>query len=149
MLSKLPTNVPSHLSLRLLKVHCNSGDLQRARHLFDQIPEPDLRAWTVLISAHTRHGLLKESIKLYTSLRARKIAPDSLLLLIGCQGLCRSERCLIKCPQRDVVSWNVLLTAYFSNRECEKGMALFWRMRNEGVKLDGASWNVCYWWVLE
>ncbi|KAK9937566.1 hypothetical protein M0R45_014345 [Rubus argutus] len=48
---------------------------------FDQIPAPDLRAWAVLISAHTRHGLLMESITLYTSLRARKIAPDSLLLL--------------------------------------------------------------------
>lgn len=283
MLSKLPTNVPSHLSLRLLKVHCNSGDLQRARHLFDQIPEPDLRAWTVLISAHTRHGLLKESIKLYTSLRARKIAPDSLLLLsvakacavlgdlrnarelhneairfgfqsdialgnamvdmfgkckyvdgarrvfddmpvkdviswtslcscyvncglprqglvafremglngvrpnavtvstilpacselkdlnsgreihgyvvkhgmggnvfvssalvniyASCLSIKHAQTVFDKMSQRDVVSWNVLLTAYFSNRECEKGMTLFCRMRNEGVKLDGASWN--------
>ncbi|KAM1063059.1 hypothetical protein EV1_027042 [Malus domestica] len=50
MLSKLPTNVPPHLSLRFLKIFCNSGDLQRARHVFDQIPEPDLRAWTMLMS---------------------------------------------------------------------------------------------------
>ncbi|KAM1156578.1 hypothetical protein FF2_027067 [Malus domestica] len=50
MLSKLPTNVPPHLSLRFLKIFCNSGDLQRARHVFDQIPEPDLRARTMLMS---------------------------------------------------------------------------------------------------
>ncbi|KAM1244494.1 hypothetical protein ACFX1X_036278 [Malus domestica] len=81
MLSKLPTNVPPHLSLRFLKIYCNSGDLQRARRLFNQIPEPDLRAWTVLISGYTRHGFLKESINLYASLRARRIVPDNLLLL--------------------------------------------------------------------
>ncbi|KAB2601956.1 pentatricopeptide repeat-containing protein [Pyrus ussuriensis x Pyrus communis] len=283
MLSKLPTNVPPHLSLRFLKIYCNSGDLQRARHLFDQIPEPDLRAWTVLISGYTRHGLLKESVSLYASLRARQIAPDSLLLLsvakacaalgdvrnakelhdetirfgfhsdvalgnamVDMFGKCRyvdgARRvfngmavkdvvswtslcsCYVNCglpgqglaafremglngvrpnavtvssilpacselkdlklgreihgfvlkhgmeenvfvssalvniyasclsikqaqlvfdmmSKRDVVSWNVLLTAYFSNRDCEKGVALFCRMRREGVKLDGASWN--------
>ncbi|KAL6283266.1 hypothetical protein ACE6H2_014195 [Prunus campanulata] len=283
MLSKLPANVPSHLSLRFLKVYCNSGDLQRARHLFDQIPHPDLRAWTVLISGHTRHGFPKESIKLYASLRARQIDPDNLLLLsvakacaslgdlrnakelhdeairfgfhsdialgnamVDMFGKCKYVdgarqvfddmpakdvvswtslcSCYVNCglprqglvafrdmglngvrpnavtvssilpacselkylnlgreihgfvvkhameenvfvssalvniyasclsikqaqmvfdmmPQRDVVSWNVLLTAYFLNRDCEKGIALFCRMRREGVKLDGASWN--------
>ncbi|KAJ7948096.1 Pentatricopeptide repeat-containing protein [Quillaja saponaria] len=33
----------------------------------------------------------------------------------------------------DIVSWNVILTAYFTNRECKKGLALFYHMRNEGV----------------
>ncbi|KAM1792077.1 hypothetical protein ACFX12_035972 [Malus domestica] len=60
------------MSLGFLKIYCNSGDLQRACHLFHQIPEPDLRAWTLLI---------KESINFYASLRARPVVPDNLLLL--------------------------------------------------------------------
>ncbi|KAL6206030.1 hypothetical protein ACLB2K_023281 [Fragaria x ananassa] len=279
----LTANIPTHLSLRFLKIHCNSGDLQRARHVFNQIPEPDLRAWTLLISAHTRHGFVREAINLYASLRARNIAPDNLLLvsvakacavlgdlrnatelhneairfgfgldvslgnaMVDMFGKCKfvdgARRvfdampvkdviswtsicsCYVRCglprqglvafremglsgvrpnavtvstvlpacselrdlnsgreihgyvvkhgmegnvfvssalvkvyassvsikqaqkvfdqmSQRDVVSWNVLLTAYFDNREWEKGMALFSRMRSEGVRLDGALWN--------
>ncbi|KAM2042409.1 hypothetical protein ACFX16_036103 [Malus domestica] len=83
MLSKLHTNVPPHLSLSLsfLKIYCDSSDLQCVRRLFDQIPEQDLRAWTMLISGYTRHGFLKESINLYASLRFRPVVPDNLLLL--------------------------------------------------------------------
>ncbi|KAB2636833.1 pentatricopeptide repeat-containing protein [Pyrus ussuriensis x Pyrus communis] len=117
MLSKLPTNVPPHLSLslRFLKIYCNSGDLQCARRLFDQIPEPDLRAWTMPISGYTRHGFLKESIYLYDSLRARPVVPDNLLLLsvakacaaLGDMGNAKELH------DDDVVSLNASLTAYF------------------------------------
>lgn len=43
--------------------------------------------------------------------------------------------------QQDVVLWNVILMAFFSNKECEKGLALFYHMRNDGVELNDASWS--------
>ncbi|KAF8401929.1 hypothetical protein HHK36_012880 [Tetracentron sinense] len=43
--------------------------------------------------------------------------------------------------QRDILSWNLILTAYFSNGESEKAFDLFHRMRIEWVKLNSASWN--------
>ncbi|KAF8407292.1 hypothetical protein HHK36_006419 [Tetracentron sinense] len=43
--------------------------------------------------------------------------------------------------QRDILSWNVILTAYFSNGEFEKALDLLHRIRTEGVKLNFASWN--------
>lgn len=261
----------------------NSGDLARARYLFDKIPQPDLRSWTLLISAHTQRGFPREAIKLYSLMKAREISPDRLLLLsvakacataavltrakevhddairfrfdsdtllgnglIDMYGKCRYVdgarwafesifvkdvvswtalcSCYVNCGlpkqallafremglngvkansmtvssilpacsdlkvlnlgrqvhgyvmrngldanvfvssalvnmyascsrvrqaelvfgkmfHRDVVSWNVILTACFLNKECEKGLALFYRMRNEGVKLNIASWN--------
>ncbi|KAK3015364.1 hypothetical protein RJ639_005636 [Escallonia herrerae] len=79
MLSKIPSNLPPHLSLKFLKIHINSGDLGRARQLFDKIPDPDLRSWTVLITAYTRHGFANEAVKLYTHLRDRSIQPDKLV----------------------------------------------------------------------
>ncbi|KAM1032209.1 hypothetical protein ACFX15_035208 [Malus domestica] len=285
MLSKLTTNVPPHLSLShtFLKIYCNSGDLQCPRRLFDQIPEPDLRAWTMLISGYTRHGFLKESTNPYASCRARPVVPDNLLLLsvakacaalgdirnakelhddaigfgfhldvslgnamVDMFGKCKYVdgarlvfdamavkdvvswtslcSCYVNCgmprqgleafremglngvrpnvvtvssilpacselkdlnlgrvihgfvvrqgmeenvfvssalvniyasclsikqaqlvldmmSKRDVASWNVLLTAYFSNRDSIKGVTLICRMRRVDVKLDGASWN--------
>jgi len=34
-------------------------------------------------------------------------------------------------PHPDVVSWNGVLTAYFTNKEYEKGLALFSQMRSK------------------
>lgn len=283
MTPKLPTNLPSLLGFKFIKASCKSGDLQRARHLFDKIREPDLRTWTILISAYTQHGFPWDAIKLYTLLRAREINPDKLVLLsvakacatsgdivkakevhddairfgfhsdtlignalIDMYAKCKCvedarqvfddmrvkdvvswtslSSCYVTChlprkglekfremvldgvrpnvvtvssilpactelralnlgreihgfvvkhgmgenlfvcsalvsmyasclsirkaqlvfdnmSQRDSVLWNVILTAYFSNKECEKGLDLFFQMRHEGVKLNDASWN--------
>ena len=280
---KLPISLPAPLSLKFIKEACNSGDLQRARHMFDQIPQPDLRTWTILISAYTNNGFPKESIKLYNLVRAQEIIPDRLVLLSAAkacatlgdivnakevhddairfgfhsdtllgnalidmyakckrvedarrvfdgmlvkdviswtslsscyvtyglprQGLEEFREMMLNgvrpnvvtvssilpaCSElktlnsgreihgfvvknemgenlfvcsalvsmyasclrirharlvfdnmsrRDVVLWNVILTAYFSNKECEKGLELFYQMRNEDVKLNDASWN--------
>uniref|UniRef100_A0A7N2N1F9 Pentatricopeptide repeat-containing protein n=1 Tax=Quercus lobata TaxID=97700 RepID=A0A7N2N1F9_QUELO len=280
---KLPISLPAPLSLKFIKEACKSCDLQRARHMFDQIPQPDLRTWTILISAYTQHGFPKESIKLYNLVRAQEIIPDRLVLLsaakacatlgdivkakevhddairfgfhsdtllgnalidmyakckcvedarrvfdgmrvkdviswtslsscyvtyglprqglevfremmlngvrpsvvtvssilpacselktlnsgreihgfvvknemgenlfvcsalVGMYASCLSIRhaqlVFDNMSRRDVVLWNVILTAYFSNKECEKGLELFYQMRNEDVKLNDASWN--------
>lgn len=76
MLSKLPINLPPHLSLKFIKTNLNSGDLLRARNLFDKIPQPDIRSCTVLVNAYTQQGYPKEALKLYSELRARDIHPD-------------------------------------------------------------------------
>ncbi|XP_019425725.1 PREDICTED: pentatricopeptide repeat-containing protein At1g20230-like, partial [Lupinus angustifolius] len=44
-------------------------------------------------------------------------------------------------PHRDVVSWNGVLTAYFSNKKYDEGLDLFSQMSKEGVKADVATWN--------
>jgi pentatricopeptide repeat protein len=44
-------------------------------------------------------------------------------------------------PHRDVVSWNGVLTAYFKNKEYEKGFSLFLKMSRDGVRADEATWN--------
>lgn len=82
MISKIPTNLPPHLNIKFIKNYLNSGDLKRARQLFDKISEPDIQLWTLLITAYTRQGHPKEAIKLYAEFRNRgKVNPDKLALL--------------------------------------------------------------------
>ncbi|XP_027187589.2 pentatricopeptide repeat-containing protein At1g20230-like, partial [Cicer arietinum] len=279
----VPTNIPSHLGLRLLRGALNVGDLKRAHQLFDNIPQPDPTTCSTLISALTTHGLPNEAIKLYASLRARGIKPqkpvffavakacaaygDALRVkevhddaiqcglisdvfignaLIHAYGKCKCVKgairvfdalvvrdvvtwtslssCYVNCglprqglnvfremrwngvkpnsvtvssilpacselkdlkwgkeihgfavrhgmvenvfvcsalvslyakclsvreaqavfdlmPRRDVVSWNGVLTAYFTNKEYEKGLSMFSQMSRDGVKADEATWN--------
>ncbi|KAF6139527.1 hypothetical protein GIB67_015484 [Kingdonia uniflora] len=59
----------------------------------------------------------------------------------NCLSLKQAQFVLDNMGQRDVVSWNVILMAYFSNGEGEKVLDLFCRMITEGVMLNFASWN--------
>ncbi|EEF49272.1 pentatricopeptide repeat-containing protein At1g20230 [Ricinus communis] len=281
MVSKLPANLQPCQSIKLIKTCLNSGDLKRALYLFDKIPEPDLRTWTILISGHTQHGFPKKAIDIYSTLLSRNVRPDKFVLLsvakacaasgdlvvakkihddaiqfgfnkdlvlgnalidmfgkckfvngarcvfddmvvkdvvswtsmtycyVNC-GMCRQGILLFRemglngiransltvssilpaCADyiklgrevhgfilrnemegnvyvssalvnmyasslglkqarlvfdsmyhRDIVSWNVMLTAYFLNKEYERGLGLFHQMRKEGIKLNQASWN--------
>jgi len=279
----LPINIPSHLGLRLIRAALNVGDFNRARQLFDNIPQPDPTTCSTLISALTTHGLPNEAIKIYSSLRAPGIKPDRPVFLaaakacavsgdalrvkevhddatrsgvmndvfvgnalIHAYGKCKCVEgarrvfddlvvrdvvswtsllsCYVKCgfhwkgvsvfremgwrgvkpnpvtvssilpacselkdlksgkaihgfvvrhgmvenvfvcsalvslyakclsvrearavfdlmPHRDVVSWNGVLTAYFKNKEYEKGFSLFLKMSRDGVRADEATWN--------
>lgn len=59
----------------------------------------------------------------------------------SCLGIRQARLVFDNMSQRDSVLWNVILTAYFSNKQWEKGLDLFYKMRNEGVVLGDASWN--------
>ncbi|XP_010537788.1 PREDICTED: pentatricopeptide repeat-containing protein At2g29760, chloroplastic isoform X1 [Tarenaya hassleriana] len=283
MVLRLPTNSSPHLIFKYIDRSLNLGDVKSARNLFDKIPQPDIRAWTLLISAHTKHGFTAEAFDLYRKFRALDIDHDKLLLLsvakacallrnlskanevhgdavrfgyvsdtclanslvdmfskCGCvekarlvfdgirckdvvswtsmascyvghglprQGLvtfremvfcgitpnsmslsstlpacaelrdknsgrqihgfivrnglegnmfvtsalvnmysscsCLKQAQLVfdSMSRRDTVLWNVLMDAFFRNKDCEKGLALFYRMRNQGAELCISSWN--------
>ncbi|KAI3452097.1 hypothetical protein Pfo_008762 [Paulownia fortunei] len=59
----------------------------------------------------------------------------------SCSSIKHAELVFYNMPQLDVVSWNVIISAYFSNGECGKALNKFQQMRIQGVKLDIVSWN--------
>nr|XP_016472821.1 PREDICTED: putative pentatricopeptide repeat-containing protein At3g23330 [Nicotiana tabacum] len=81
MLSKLPSSIRPNLNLQFRRALEPHGDIRRARQLFDEIPEPDIRSWTLLITAYTKRGCPEEALKVYDELRQRKVLPDQLALL--------------------------------------------------------------------
>ncbi|CAN4081605.1 unnamed protein product [Withania somnifera] len=74
MLSKLPSSLRPHPKQPF-------GDIRHARQLFDEIPHPNVRSWTLLITAYTKSGFPEEALKVYDELRERKVLPDQLALL--------------------------------------------------------------------
>ena len=42
---------------------------------------------------------------------------------------------------KDVVSWNVILAAYFSNGDLDEALKLFEKMKSNRILLNSASWN--------
>ncbi|KAL1824362.1 hypothetical protein ACET3Z_011140 [Daucus carota] len=180
MLSKLPTNLPPHLSLKFIKIYLNSGDLLRARQLFDKILQPDIHSCTVLINAYTKQGHAKEALNLYSELRARDIQPDKLALLsvakacaslsevtkakeigndvkrfgfcgdlflgnalIDMYGKCRyidgAKDVFSSLQVRDVISWTSLCSCYFNCGMLREGFRVFREMGLDGVRANSVS----------
>ncbi|KAJ0963381.1 hypothetical protein J5N97_028503 [Dioscorea zingiberensis] len=115
MLSKLPINVPSNISLLFLRAYVNSGDLQSARQLFDRIPHPDLRSLAFLISAYTDQGQPREATRIYTELQREKhLKPDGFVLLSLAKA-CAASLDMLKAMEvhRDVIrlgfAWDLAL----------------------------------------
>ncbi|KAL6956571.1 hypothetical protein U1Q18_040653 [Sarracenia purpurea var. burkii] len=147
MISKLPTNLPPHLSFKFIRIYINSGDLRRARQLFDTISEPDLRSWTILIDAYTERGFPKEAIKLYAELHKKDIQPDKLLLLSVAKA-CAASVDINKAKEihensiklgfgSDLVLGNALIDMYGKCRCSEGAVKVFARLH---VK-DVISWT--------
>ncbi|KAJ8544891.1 hypothetical protein K7X08_017474 [Anisodus acutangulus] len=81
MVSKLPSSLRLNPNLQFLRTLRPCGDIRHARQLFDEIPEPDIRSWTLLITGYTKSGFPEEALKVYDELTERKVVPDQLALL--------------------------------------------------------------------
>ncbi|CAI9763299.1 unnamed protein product [Fraxinus pennsylvanica] len=59
----------------------------------------------------------------------------------SCSSIKQAEQVFHNMPQHDMVSWNVMISAYFSNGKCEDALIIFDQMLSRGVKLNYDSWN--------
>lgn len=59
----------------------------------------------------------------------------------SCLCLKQAQLVFDSMPVRDIVSWNVIVSAHFINGESETALALFGRMRTQGFPLNYDSWN--------
>ncbi|KZV25245.1 pentatricopeptide repeat-containing protein chloroplastic-like [Dorcoceras hygrometricum] len=59
----------------------------------------------------------------------------------NCASIKNAEVLFHNMPNLDTVSWNVIISAYFSNGEFCKALSKFRLMRSQGVLLNATSWN--------
>ncbi|KAF5747155.1 pentatricopeptide repeat-containing protein [Tripterygium wilfordii] len=103
-----------HIRNRLIDVYCKSSKLAYAKHLFDEIPEPDIVARTTIISAYSATGNLK---------LARGIFSKTPLSM------------------RDTVFYNAMITAYSHNDDGQAAVELFCNMRRNDFKPDNFTFT--------
>ncbi|KAK5817649.1 hypothetical protein PVK06_022576 [Gossypium arboreum] len=86
--------IDANLCNALMDMYVNSGDLDTATRLFNDIPptERNITSWNVLISGYDMHGYGKEALNLFSQMQQTGIKPDhitftSLLSACGHAGL--------------------------------------------------------------
>ncbi|XP_020532948.1 pentatricopeptide repeat-containing protein At1g25360 [Jatropha curcas] len=103
-----------HILNRLIDIYCKSAGLAYARHMFDEIPQPDIVARTTLISAYSATGSLE---------LAREI-------FFGTPSI-----------MRDTVFYNAMITAYSHNNDGHAAIELFCDMRRNDFKPDNFTFT--------
>lgn len=137
----------------LVDMYARFGCLEKAREVFEKMPQKDLVSWNSLISGYTSKGYWEEGLEIYYQARQTGILPDSFTVssvLPACGGLVAVEagqavHCLVeKIGLADILVNNGLLSMYFKfSRNADAG-----RIFHEMVVRDAVSWNMaisgCY-----
>ena len=92
----------------------------------------DLKSGKVIHGFAVRHGMVED------------VFVCNALLSLYAKCVCVREAQVVfdLIPHREVASWNGILTAYFTNKEYEKGLYMFSQMNRDEVKADEITWSV-------
>ncbi|XP_057854693.2 pentatricopeptide repeat-containing protein At2g13600 isoform X2 [Cryptomeria japonica] len=94
----------------LIDMYAKCNSIQRARELFDTMPERDVVSWTTMIAGYAKNGVLEEALQL-----------------------------LKEMPQQDAISWNAIIARYAQDGLVEKALEIFKQMKLAGVTPNAAT----------
>ncbi|KAK9272824.1 hypothetical protein L1049_003202 [Liquidambar formosana] len=73
----------SHVQTALVRLYAESKVLDDARKVFDDIPNPDVIQWNVLINGYVRCGLASEALNVFGDMLISEVEPDEYCVTTG------------------------------------------------------------------
>jgi pentatricopeptide repeat protein len=89
----------------LVDMYAKCGRMEKARDLFDKMPQRNAVSWTALIAGYAHNGDVDEALRLFHEI-----------------------------PERNVVSWTVMIAGCVQNGYNEEALEIFHEMQLAGVK---------------
>ncbi|KAF3779421.1 putative pentatricopeptide repeat-containing protein [Nymphaea thermarum] len=146
-----------------------NNDLFEARRLFELAPEKDTVSYNSVISGCTRNGCMEEAVDLFREMQASSIRMDDFTLTTmlnlaaklselsiidmysKCGNLDDAVKLFGEMSEKDLVSTNAMLAAYFRNGQlqqgyvlsgdAEKALEVFLDMAQSGVPQNGHTYG--------
>ncbi|KAJ4957053.1 hypothetical protein NE237_013836 [Protea cynaroides] len=75
------------LATSLIDMYAKCGDLNRARHLFQEMPTRDLAAWNAMIKGLAIHGQGKEALEIFSLMKRNGVLPNN-ITFVGLLSAC-------------------------------------------------------------
>ncbi|XP_030498890.2 putative pentatricopeptide repeat-containing protein At5g59200, chloroplastic [Cannabis sativa] len=107
---KLGLSSNRSVKMKLIEVYGKCGEFVDARQVFDEMPEQDLVASTILMSCYFSYGLVEEGNDVFNLLRIK-----------------------------DTVCWTAMIDGLVKNGEMNKALELFREMQMKNVKANEAT----------
>ncbi|XP_057816402.2 pentatricopeptide repeat-containing protein At2g13600 [Cryptomeria japonica] len=128
-------------------MYAKCGGLSDARKVFDDMTEPDILSWNVIIAAYQRHGCPYQALELFYQMRQTGTQPNQFIfasILPGCarmraleEGMNFHQTIIQSGFLADVVIVNALIDMYVKCQSIQKARELFDKMPQR----DAISWN--------
>ncbi|XP_057829729.2 pentatricopeptide repeat-containing protein At2g13600 [Cryptomeria japonica] len=98
------------VSTAIIDMYGKCGCVRDARQVFDRMTIQDVFSWNAMIASYAQNEQFEMALKLVHQM-----------------------------PEPDIVSWNVIIAAYALHGQGDQAWDLFYRIRNESMKLDEFS----------
>ncbi|CAN6486104.1 unnamed protein product [Victoria cruziana] len=126
-------NVSITLSMR-------AGAVERARKLFDEMPQRDVITWNAMVTGYCKNGRLREARELFDQMPWRDVISWNAMIMgyVHNSSLEEGRRLFDSMPERNVTTWNLLIAGYVDEGNVSVARELFQRMPERDV----ASWTI-------
>ncbi|XP_057830817.2 pentatricopeptide repeat-containing protein DOT4, chloroplastic [Cryptomeria japonica] len=141
----IPLNVV--VSTALIDMYAKCGSMNKAREVFDEMPERDVFSWNAMVVGYAQNGFVDKALETFKQMQLAGVKPDSTTfasILPACARMGALEQGMDihqSLTDREVLSDVVLATAlvdmYAKCRSIEKARELFDKMPKRNV----VSWN--------
>ncbi|XP_057843036.1 pentatricopeptide repeat-containing protein At4g02750 [Cryptomeria japonica] len=125
----------------LIDMYAKCGIIQKARELFDKMPQRNVVTWNAMIAGCTQNGFLDDALELFNKMPRRDVISWNAMLTGYAQNGALNEalRIFNEMPRRDVVSWNAMIAGYAQNGRVETALETFKQMQLAGLKPNPAT----------
>ncbi|XP_057826060.1 pentatricopeptide repeat-containing protein At4g39530 [Cryptomeria japonica] len=139
----------------LIDMYVKCGQMDRARKVFDKMPERDVVSWNVMTAGYAQNGKFDEALKLIEQMQAVGVKPDSVtwsVLIVGYTEHGNVDEALElfhKVPKRNAISWTAIIAGCTRQGKVNDARELFEEMPEKNVvawtaMISGYAQNGCY-----
>nr|AKH05184.1 chlororespiratory reduction 4 [Habenaria pantlingiana] len=119
-----------YLNNCLIGLYSRCGRCELALQVFDRMQQKDSVSWNTMIDGYTKNGRLDAAKVLFGEMKARDRNLVTWNTMIGCyasslDGINDARDLFDRMPERDLFSWNLIISGYVKLGRTENAAALF------------------------
>eukprot|EP01018_Ginkgo_biloba_P020443 Gb_15797 [translate_table: standard] len=122
----------------LIDMYAKCGSMEKARHVFDKMPERNAVSWSAMIAGYAQHRLIDEALKLFEKMPERNVISWNAMISGYAHNAQVDEALKLfqEMPERCLDSWNAMIAGYAQNGYSYEALNLFQQMKSTGVRPD-------------
>nr|GMD44434.1 putative pentatricopeptide repeat-containing protein At3g08820 [Ipomoea batatas] len=135
------------VSTSLVDMYSKCGNMEKARHVFDEMPEKDIVSWSAMIQGYAANGLPKEALDIFYRMQRENLSPDcysmvGVLSACGRLGALNVGEWASSLMDRKEFQFNPVLGTALIDMYAKCGqMVLAWEVFKEMKVKDRVVWN--------